>query len=185
MNNNKYYEFNLQPKNEAKERLFMNLFKIIKIALFILSGIFAIIALIYSDIMWLLAFITITTGFVALFFQYKFYNFYDFIFIDGFVSITKVINNQRRKQIKRFPVKTINKIGFAGGETYNLYYKDRSIKKLIITKVITDKDVCILFGEEDKFLLVMPFDDKLLSCIMRYIGSGKFERGFLTSVSSL
>lgn len=179
MNNNKYYEFNIQPKNESRERLLMNVFKITKIVAFVLSGVLAFMSFIYNLFLSFPAFVVICCGFALLFFQYRFNNYYDLVFVDGEIAIVKVVNNVRRKLLHKFHVKTINMIGFCGGDTYNANFKDKNVKKYVVTNVITDKDVCILCGEVDKFLVVMPFDENFLSCIMRTVGSVKFEKEFL------
>lgn len=185
MNNSRYYEFNIQPKNAKVEERVMNVLKIFKILTFILAGCLAFLAFMFFNFMWIFAFIVLILGFVLLFFQYRFNNYYDLIFVDGQISIVKVINNVRRKALKRFSTKSINVIGFAGGETYERNIKNKQVKKYIITNVVTDKDVCILCGEEDKFMIVIPYDDKFLSCIMRFVGSVKFEKGFLSSIKNV
>ncbi len=185
MNNNKYYEFNIQPKNEKSEKFLMNFFKAFKIVSFAITIVFSFIGFFFSNFGWVVAGFFLLFGLIFLRFQHKFYNYYDLVFVDGEITVVKVRNNVSRRVLRRFSAKKITKIGFAGGETYSLYIKDKSVKKIIVTKDVTDRDVCVFCGDLDRFMVIMPFDDKFLSCIMRYTGSLKFEKNFLVSVNEL
>ena len=183
MNNNRYYEFNIQPNNEKREKFLMNFFKVFKIVSFALTILFSFIGFFFSNLGWVVAAFFLLFGIIFLKFQRRFYNYYDLVFVDGEITAVKVRNNLSRFVLKRFSTKNITKIGFAGGETYSLYIKDKSVKKIKVTKDITDRDVCIYCGDVDRFMLIIPFDDKFLSCIMRFVGSLKFEKNFLGSVN--
>ncbi|MBR3804524.1 MAG: hypothetical protein IKJ14_04205 [Clostridia bacterium] len=183
MNNNKYYEFNIQPTNEKRDLFFMGFFKIFKIISIILAVFFAVIAFFLWNFGWIVAGFFLLSAFIFNYLQGKFYSFYDLVFVDGDITVVKVINNKKRRVLKKFSVKSIVKIGFAGGEAYELNVNKKQVKKLYLTSTVTDQDVCMIVEDMQKYMIIMPFDDRFLSCIMRFTGSIKFEKEFLNGIN--
>ncbi len=181
MNNDKYYEFNIQPKNSNRELILKNVFSIVKICFFALAIFFLIIAL-YVNFSWVLFAFCLIAGLVCLFFQRKFYNFYDIIFVDGYLSIVKIINNAKRKTLLRFKVDRIEKIGFVGYTTYNNYINEKSIKKIFTVNEETADDVFIYVKDVNNSLIIIPYDERLMYCLIKFIGNSKLEKEFINKI---
>ena len=178
MNNNKYVEFNVKPKNEKREQIIMNILKVIKFIAIILAFMMFYLAFTFNNYFWILF---VSLGLFALllhYFQVKLYSFYDVIFIDGDVTITKVVNNVKRKRILSFTYKNVEMIGKMGGETYLKYLKDKTVKKLYLTDDITVNDVCIYINGTTDYLIIMPYNDRFLASILRFLTKQKFEKTF-------
>ena len=181
MNNDKYYEFNIQPKNDKKELILKNVFSLIKICFFALAIFFLIIAL-FVNYSWILFAFCLISGLICLFFQHKFYNFYDIIFVDGYLSIVKIVNNAKRKTLLTFKVDKIDKIGFVGCTTYNNLIGDKSIKKYYTISEETTEDVCIFVKDANNSLIILPYDERLMYCLIKFIGSSKLEKEFINII---
>jgi hypothetical protein len=41
----------------------------------------------------------------------------------------------------------------------------------------------MIVEDMQKYMIIMPFDDRFLSCIMRFTGSIKFEKEFLNGIN--
>ncbi len=181
MNNDKYYEFNIQPKNEKAEFITYKIFSIIKTIFFALSIFLFIIAL-FTNFAWVLLLFSLIIALVSLFFQKRFYNFHDIIFVDGYLSIVKVVNNKRRKKLIRFAVSKINKIGFIGSSFYNSLVGDKNVKKIYAINTETFDDVYIHVKDSNETLLILPYDERLMYCLIKFIGNGKLEKEFIDKI---
>ncbi len=181
MNNDKYYEFNIVPKNESKELVIKKVLSLIKLIFFVLAVFFLIIAL-FVNFSWFLSAFCFIVAFVLLFFQHRFYNFYDIIFVDGFLSVVKIVNNSKRKPLIRFQVSKIEKIGFVGCDTYNFAIDDKNVKKIYAVNNETSNDVCIHVKDYEDTLIILPYDERLIYCLVKYIGSSKLEKQFVERV---
>lgn len=182
--NNQYFEVNISPENLTKERFLNRLFFTLKLIFLIISGVFAYFAFMFFNILWFLVAFTLTIALVFHFFERKFYNFYDLIFVDGALSIVKVYGNAKRKTITRFDCKSIKKIGLVGGETFYFYIKDKDIKKYYTKNNLNVNDLTIFIDSTEKSLLLIPYNEKLLSAIIKIIGAQKLEKGLIDKIKN-
>lgn len=181
--NNKYFEFSVKPKNESREKAIKNVLFILKIIAILATVVFGYFAFMFSNLMWVFFVILLTVALVLNYFQHKFYNFYDLIFVDGDVSVSKIVNNVKRKPLIKFSAKNVDKIGVLGGQTYNLYVKDKAVKKIFISENLTERDVCFLINATDgKTLLILPYNENLIVQILKYGSTSKLEKGFIDKV---
>ncbi len=181
--NNRYFEYGVMPKNENREKTIMTIFKVIKIIFILLLFVIGVFAFTFYNEFWILFAFLLTIVLVLHYFQCKFYNFYDFVFVDGRVSISKIINNKRRKQLISFECKTIEKIGFLDGETCNKYVKDKNVKKIYVTYTLVTKDVCFLLNTPDKKTLILfPFNEHFLVQVLKYSGNNKLDKNFIDNL---
>ncbi|MBE5744004.1 MAG: hypothetical protein E7358_04750 [Clostridiales bacterium] len=183
MNNDKYYEFNIAPKNESSELIIKNVLMVLKCCFFALTIFFLIIAL-FVNFSWFIFLFCLIVTLILLFFQRRFYNFYDIIFIDGFLSVVKVINNKKRKTLYRFDVKKINKIGFVGGSIYNANINDKNVKKIFTVNTESIDDVCIHVKDTSETLILLPYDERLFYCLIRFLGNSKLEKEFIDRIKA-
>lgn len=182
--NNKYFEYAIKPKNEKREKTIKDILFAIKIFFIVLTVVFGYFAFMFSNLMWLLFVVFLTVALVLNYFQHKFYCFYDIIFVDGDVSVTKVINNVKRRRLLKFSCKKIEKIGLFGGETFNRYIKDKTVKKVCVTETLSDGDVCILIDDTDKKLLLFPYEEYFLVQVLKYAGANKLEKQFVDKIKN-
>lgn len=181
--NNKYFEYGVSPKNEKREKSLMTIFMTFKIIFIVLTIIMGVFAFIFSNTFWILVIFLLTIVIVLSYFQSKFYNFYDFVFVDGRVSLSKIINNKRRKPLVSFECKSIEKIGFLDGETCNKYVNDKSVKKIYVNNSLTVKDVCFLVNTtESKTLILFPFNEHFLVQVLKYSGNNKLDKDFIDNI---
>ena len=179
--NNKYFEFGVKPKNEAKELILMRLFFAIKVVFILIGIVLAYFGFMFFNVMWILCAISLTVAFVFHCFQHRYYNFYDFIFVDGNISLSIVINNKKRKYLAKFTCKNIENIGRLGGETYLKYINDKSIKKIYVTETLTQNDVCFLINSTDKKTLILfPFNEYFLVQVIKYSVSNVLDKNFIS-----
>lgn len=181
MNNDKYYEFNIKPKNESRELVLKNVFSIIKSCFFALMIFFLIISL-FVNFAWFIFSFCLIVALVCLFFQRRFYNYYDVIFVDGFLSIVKVVNNAKRKPLIRFKVDKIKKIGFVQNTTYNSTINDKTVKKIYTVNEETADNICILVNDGVNSLIILPFDERLMYCLIKFVGNNKLEKEFISKI---
>ena len=182
--NNKYFEYAIKPKNENREKTIKNILFALKISFIVLTVVFGYFAFMFSNLMWVLFGVFLTVSLVLNYFQHKFYCFYDLIFVDGDVSVTKVINNVKRRRLLKFSCKKIEKIGFLGGETFNKYIKDKSVKKYYVTESLDGGDVCILIDDVDKKMLLFPYEEYFLVQVLKYAGPNKLEKQFIEKIKN-
>ncbi len=182
--NNKYFEYGVKPKNEEREKHIKNALFAIKILFIILTVVFGYFAFMFSNLMWIFFVVFLTTALILNYFQHKFYCFYDLIFVDGDVSVTKVVNNVKRRRLISFSCKKIDKIGVLGGEVYNKYIKDKSVKKIYVTERLSPSDVCIVIGDLDKKMLLLPYDEYFLVQVLKYAGTNKLEKQFIEKIKN-
>ena len=181
--NNKYFEFSVKPKNENREKAIKNVLFIIKIVVIVASIVFGYFAFMFTNFMWIPFVILVTVALVLNYFQHKLYNFYDIIFVDGDVSVSKIVNNLKRKSIIKFSAKNVDKIGVLGGQTYSLYIKDKSVKKIFVSENLTERDVCFLITTTNgKVLLTLPYNENFIVQILKYGSTSKLEKGFIDKV---
>ena len=181
--NNRYFEYNVKPKNENKERFIYKILYILKLVFIILSSIAFFIAFMFDNLFWVIFTILLTATLVTWYFQLKFYNFYDFIFVDGNVSVVKIYNNTRRKNLLKFSVKSIVSIGLIGKGNYVKYHNDKNVKKIYAFNKISSKDLYFLIDNGEKFLLYLPFDEKFLSGVLRYNTQNKLEKELIQLIN--
>lgn len=182
--NNKYFEYSVKPKNEKREKTIKNILLSIKFIFIILTVIFGYFAFMFSNLMWIIFAVLLTATLILNYFQHKFYCFYDLIFIDGDVSVTKVINNVKRRKLLAFSCKKIEKIGLLGGEAYNKYIKDKSVKKIYVTESLTKDDVCMVIGDFDKKMLLFPYNEYFLIQVLKHAGANKIEKQFVDKIKN-
>ena len=181
--NNKYFEFSVKPKNENQEKKVKDILFVLKIIDVILTIIIGYFAFMFSNFFWILFVILLTVALVLNFFQHKFYNFYDIIFVDGEISVSIVVNNVKRRSLFKFSSRNVIKIGFLGGETCNLYIKDKSVKKIYVSEKLTQGDVCFYINKnETKTLLLLPYNEKIIVQILKYSGLTKLDKGFIDKI---
>ena len=178
--NNKYFEFSIKPKNENKEKIIKNILFAIKIVDIVLTVIIGYFAFMFTNYMWIIFAVLLTIAIVLNYFQHKLYNFYDVVFVDGDISISKVINNVKRRNLIKFSAKNVINIGFLGGETYNLYLKDKSVKKIHVGENLLSGDVCFLVSKNEvKTLLLLPYNEIIIVQILKFCGTNKLDKGFI------
>ena len=98
------------------------------------------------------------------------------------MSIVKIINNNKRKPLYRFQVDKIEKIGFVFDKTYNSLITDKNVKKIFTVSNETEKDVCIHVKEYDQTLIILPFDERLFYCLIKFLGASKIEKEFIERI---
>ena len=184
MENSKYYEFNIAPKNENKQRLLKNIFIFLQIIDVLLLAVSFITAFMWFNIFWLFVLAFSVSLYFITKLKAKYYNFYDVFFIDGDISVENVINNEKRKVLVRFTTKEISKIGCMGGETYNNYITTKTVKKLYTIDEYTDSDICIFIDKGEKFLLLLPYNEKFLTYILRYTSAQKLDKDFIQKIKN-
>ena len=184
MNNNKYFEFNISPKNEPLQRFLNRLLFVLKIVVIIITAIIAYFAFMISNPLWFLAGFTATIAVVLHLIQLRFYNFFDLIYVDGFLSVVKVYGNVRRKTLIRFDCKSIAKIGFAGGETYYQYIKDKQVKKIYTNDSVTSNDIVLFVDDNEKRLIFIPYDERFLSNIIKMNGISKLDKSLIEKIKN-
>lgn len=178
MNNNKYVEFSVKPKNESREKVIYLVLKYVKYLFIVVTFVFGYVAFMFSNAFWFLFAFSLLFVIGLHFFQGKIYAFFDVTFVDGDVTITKVINNVKRKRILSFTHKQVEMIGKIGGETYLKYLKDKTVKKIYLSDNLTVDDVCIYINDNVDYLVILPYNDKFLVSILRYLTKQKFEKAF-------
>lgn len=184
MENNKYYEFNIQPKNERKQLFLKNIFTLLQVLFIIVFICCFFIAFFWDNIFWIFTILVGAILFVVIKLKRKFYCFFDVIFIDGDTTIVQVVNNAKRKQIIKFNYKEIVKIGAIGGETYTNYFKTNKSKTVYTVDEYTSNDICILIDNGSKYLILLPYDEKLLMCILRFTSSQKLDKDFIKKIKN-
>lgn len=178
--NNKYFEYGVAPKNESKEKSLMMIFKIIKYVFVLIDVLVGYFAFMFINLLWVAFAISLTITLILNYFQNRFYNFYDLVFVDGRIAVSKIVNNKRRKYLVKFECKSIEKIGFLGGETYEKYLKDKEVKNVYVTDDLTSNDVCFLINTiNKKTLLLLPYNEYFLVQVLKYCGNNKLEKTFI------
>ncbi len=180
--NNRYFEFNVKPQNESKDKTLYLTFKITKFVFILISVVFFYFAFMFDNIFWFYFVITLTITLVLWYFQLKFYNFYDFIFVDGDVSVVKIINNVRRKNLIKFNVKSIVKIGLVRSLS-TTYLNDKNIKKIYAFNKLKSNDVYILVDNGEKSILYLPYDEQFMSGVLRYNAYNKLDKDLISMLN--
>lgn len=182
--NNQYFEFNIAPENQPRDKFFNRLFFSLKVVMIIVTVVIAYFAFMFINFLWFFVAISITITMVFHYFQTRFYNFYDIIFVDGFISVVKVYGNAKRRTLTRFNCKSIAKIGLVGGETYFLYIKDKEVKKHYTKNAHSSNDLAIFVDGQEKSLILLPYLERLLSSIIKIIGVQKLEKGLIEKIKN-
>ena len=184
MNNNKYFEFNISPKNEPMQRFLNKLMFSLKVVVIIITVIIAYFAFMMSNSLWILTALSASIAVVLHLIQLRFYNFFDLIYVDGYLSIVKVYGNVKRKNLIRFDCKSIVKVGLAGGETYYQYLKDKQVKKIYTNESVTSDDIVLFVDDTEKYLIFMPYEERFLSNIIKMNGISKLEKGLIEKIKN-
>lgn len=180
--NNRYFEYNVKPNNEEKEKKLLLVLKILKFIFTLISVVIFYFAFMFSNYFWFIFVIVLTITIVLWYFQLKIYNYFDFIFVDGEISVIKIINNQKRKSLASFNVKLISKIGIIGKGSYLTYFKDKNIKKIQATNKVLASDLYFLVDNGEKLLITLPFNEKFLAGILRYNLQNKLEKELINLI---
>ena len=112
----------------------------------------------------------------------KFYNFYDYNFVDGSFRILKVVNNKYRRMVAVFDKSAVQGIGLINGETYNGCIKNSSVKKLygFNKRDKDDSEIVVLLNINNaSILLFLKYNEKFISYLLRSVGVAKFDKSFI------
>lgn len=180
MNNSSLFECTIAPQNEKTEKTFYIIFKIIKFFFIFLAIIIAFYAFYFSNFMWLAVLLSAIFAIIFQTVQDKFYNYYDYIFCDDEIRISKVVNNKRRRFLTCFKIKDIEKLGFVSGDNYAKLSNNSTYKKIFAKSKILDV-TNIYFSinaNGERKLIIMAFNKKFLSGVFPKISSKLFDDDF-------
>lgn len=179
--NSDFYEISVSPKNEKRQKVYYIIFKIVKIFFAILAALEGVFAFTFYNPLWIPCALTVLMAVAAYYAQRTFYCFYDYTYVGGSVRVTKVINNIKRKPLASFDVKNIIEAGNIDSDFFIKNYKNKAVKKIYATNAdITEKDPVFRITENgvEKILLI-KFDEKFLTFVMRSAGVSKFDKEYL------
>lgn len=139
-----FYEESVKDLSEKRNRVKFNIFNVLSYVSFVLSLAWFIIALLFfefskqgwllSVIIFVLPFIAFCAlGFVFAIVRNKYCVDYDYTFVSGSFSFSKIIHNTKRKDILSFDCVNIEKIGPYGSALCEKYEQNEDIKIVYLT----------------------------------------------------
>jgi len=160
MYSNSFYECSVGPLNEKRQKtlfIVVRILKIISIIIFVCMMIFCFMFGSWKNLLFY-GIATIIPVVCLFFLQRYFYNFYDYIFVDGSIRIIKVTNNIKRKAVLIFDYKNIIKVGLTSGEC-KIDTNSNKIKKIYCTpNKLTDDDIYLYVTTNGKsYLLLLQY----------------------------
>ncbi len=182
--NNNMYEFSVAPVNEKFQKICYNIITVFMV-LDIIIAIAALLLGLYFIDLFILAIMLGIVALVCFFVRKKFFNFYDYIFIDGSIRIIKVVNNTKRKKVLVFDVKDIRSIGIVGGSTYEKFINYKEVKKLygLAKGEVMDGDyVFNVYLDGTNYLLFLRKNENFLRYIVKMIGTTKLDKDFIEEI---
>lgn len=178
-----FYEGSVGPQNIKSQKF-----------LYTVYSIFFVLALIVFCITFYFWFMLGDTGFILLFSTFlimaivfylirrKLYLFYDYTYVSGELRIVKVINGKSRKLFLKFDCKSINQIGKVWSQSFDKLYDEKQHKLKIATpnglKSENQLYYMTLNLDNEKILLVLECEEKLLTYIVANRGRGIIERDY-------
>ena len=162
------YEITLPPVNEKLERSLYLTFYIIKLAILPIAFACFFIAFYFSNFFWILFILAMANFVLFHVLQRKVFCFYDYVFYDNKVTLSKVINNKARRTIIEFTTDQIQKIGFIESNEAKKYFNDKSIKKKYAVHA-KNKNVLMYFNVNNNgvnTLIILAFSKKFMAFIL-------------------
>ena len=180
------YEISVSPKNDKFQKTLYIIFTILKYLNLTVIGVSLVLTVSLFTYFIVVALIFVVSYLICLYFSSKFYNYYDYSFVGGSIRIIKVVNNKMRRLTIDFDAKNIISIGNVFGETYNKYYKDKSVKNLFASpNAFTEDDIVIYFNKSGKdYLLFLQYDEGFMTVITKYIGTKKLDKDFIEKIKN-
>ena len=182
--NNNMYEFSVPPVNEKFQKMCYNLISVFMV-IDIILGVLAFFMGLYFIDLFILAIMLAVIAVVLFFVRKKFYNFYDYIFIDGSIRIIRVVNNVKRKKVLVFDVKDIKSIGMLGGSTHEKFNTNKEVKKLYGMgkgELLEGDYVFNVYIDGTNYLLFLRQNETFLRYIVKMIGITKFDKDFIEKI---
>ena len=184
--NNNLYEVSKGPENLKFHKTLYVIFEILKYLNIIVVALALILAVSISNTFFIVVALFAGSWLLAWWVGSKFYNFYDYCYVDGSVRIIKVIHNRTRRLVINFDAKNINSYGLVDGETYAKYIKDKSVKKLYASPDgLTIEDIAVyLTSNGIDYLLLIKYDETFMATLMRNTGVRKLDKSFIEKVKN-
>lgn len=194
-----FYEESARIQNEKAAANKYNLIKVFSILSYVIFGFWLFISfnfyglttVWFVDLLFILvpAVMFLSSGIILGKLKNKFYVEYDYTFVSGELRISQVIKNIKRKFILKFDVKTIEKLGFYGNETYLKYEKMPGISKKILTSNISategkDFYYIVVYVQNDKKLLVLECTEELIVNIIKFSNKAILDEQFSSELKN-
>ena len=112
----------------------------------------------------------------------KYYNFFDYNYVDNSFRILKVVNNKYRRMVAVFDKSAVHGIGLINGETHNNSIKNSNVKKLygFNKRDKDDSEIVVLLNiNGSNVLLFLKYNEKFISYMLRSVGIAKFDKSFI------
>lgn len=166
------YEYTNKPVNIEKRLKYSKILKIVRIFVWILTFITFFFAFNIANIFWILFVFLILDGIGLIYLGRKITACYDYCFVEGDVTISKVMNESKRKFLIKFQAKNISQIGSLDGKLYNSCVKNKEFTKIIaISGEPKETDYCMIVNEnENKYFIIASYDETFMNNILRFSG---------------
>lgn len=180
MNNSSLFECTVAPINEKTEKTFYTIFRILKFITIALTIFIAFYAFYFSNFMWLVALTFALLAFLLGHLQGKFYNYFDYIFCEDEIRISRVAGNKWRRFLTSFKLKDIEKIGFVSGTNYQKLSTNKAYKTIYCKGKILDVTnlYIALNSNGERKLIIMAFNKKFFAGVFNKISSKLFDDDF-------
>ncbi len=180
-----------KSKNRKKYNLctFFTYFSCFLIILLLFVYIFTLdLSLVFNGLVLLnviLAFLPIISLIATAIFLSRFRNRfnvdYDYIFVTGSITVSKVINNIKRYVVIKFECKQIEKLGKLGSKTFEKYANLPDLKPKILSQNVTAQDgkgfyYMVVNNKDGKHLLVFECSQTFISNVIRFCNSTILEK---------
>lgn len=194
-----FYEESARIQNEKSATRKYNIIKTFSILSYIVCGIWLFLSFNFYGLttVWFIDLLFILIPFVMFLssgiilgkLKNKFYIEYDYTFVTGELRISKVIKNIKRKFLLKFDVKSIEKLGFYGNETYTKYEKMPGVNKLILTSNVSPSDgkdfyYIVVHVQDGKKLLIIECTENLLVNIIKFSNKSVLDEQFSAELKS-
>jgi hypothetical protein len=178
--NKNLYEFSKGPEKEKFHKVMHIIFKILQYLNLAIVGVSLVFAFSVTNVGYFFAVVFALSAILAWFVSTKFYNFYDYSYVEGSIRVIKVLNNQTRRLVVNFDAKNIISYGNIFGETYEKRYNDKSVKKHYASPIsLGENDLAILYSENGTYnLLLMPYDENFVAVLSWATGKTKMDKEF-------
>ena len=189
-----FYEESVLTQNERSEKTKYYVFKTFSVVSYVIAVVWGIVMLmtfpfgsgnVLINILFVLIPLAlfIASGIIIGKFKDRFCVDYDYTFVSGSIRFSKIIKNVKRKNIIKFEVQSIEKIGYYGNSFFDRYSAMSGIKKHILTSNTEPAEgknfyYMVVNSGGQKYLFVLECTETFLHNILKFSNRTIFDDEF-------